>query len=133
MGRILEKTTMRYNILKGVIYMPGRDGTGPISIGPMTNRNRGFCGLRNSAEFAKRRDGKIDNLNRGFFCRGWGVRDLFEWPFFSRRAKHTEGQDEIYSFNSKNSEINYLKNQSKYFSQSLEKINSRLAELEKDN
>jgi hypothetical protein len=34
--------------------MPGRDGTGPMGLGPMTGRGAGYCGGHNAAQGAGR-------------------------------------------------------------------------------
>jgi len=54
--------------------MPGFDGTGPLSRGPMTGRGMGYCGAGISVRprFGYGR-GTGRGLGRGWFCRGLGI------------------------------------------------------------
>lgn len=51
--------------------MPGRDGTGPVGMGPMTGRGMGYCGHHVHTPWAGRR---FWGCGRGFYpYTGYGV------------------------------------------------------------
>jgi hypothetical protein len=57
--------------------MPGRDGTGPMGLGPMTGRGAGYCGGRNAAQGAGRGRGLGFRGGRGAGRGGYGRRNMF--------------------------------------------------------
>ena len=50
--------------------MPGFDGTGPMSMGPMTGRAAGFCAGYDAPGYANPVPGR--GFGRGVWGRGWG-------------------------------------------------------------
>lgn len=57
--------------------MPGRDGTGPMGMGPMTGRGAGYCGGRGAAQGAGRGLGLGFGRGRGAGRGGRGRRNMF--------------------------------------------------------
>jgi hypothetical protein len=51
---------------KGGVYMPGRDGTGPLGQGAMTGRGLGFCTVGKAVKYGA---GLGLGLGLGFGCR----------------------------------------------------------------
>ena len=103
--------------------MPRGDGTGPAGIGPMTGRAVGYCAGYSAPGFANTIPGR--GLGIGF--RG-GHRFM---PYFG----HGYGSPYGMSFRiepTPQQEIEALQNQSKYLRNTLEGIQKRIAELEKE-
>lgn len=116
--------------------MPRGDGTGPMGIGPMTGRGVGFCSGYASPGYM--------NPTR---IRGWGFRHTGGWrrglgmgmgwrhgsnapvhPFAMQYAPPFASPD--ISPVGAEKEIDMLKNQARYFSDALQEINKRIAEIE---
>ncbi len=129
---------------KEVFVMPGFDGTGPASMGPMTGGGRGFCnpsrasygqapawGARYGRGF-----GRGYGLGNGFgrgagFGRGRG----FGWRGFSPLAGGWNGPAYGTGYGSPynaqpEDEIRTLKDEAKYMKDELDAINKRIEELE---
>jgi hypothetical protein len=107
--------------------MPGRDGTGPVGMGPMTGRGAGFCAGYPNPGYANAGGG------RGFW--GWGRgrgRGRRNWfyatglPFWARWAQG------FFGASSAEQEREALRQQSQQLQESLNAINQRLRDLEKD-
>jgi hypothetical protein len=62
---------------KGKTIMQGRDGTGPMGLGPMMGRGSGYCGGRNAAQGASRGLGLGFRGSRGAGRGGRGRRNMF--------------------------------------------------------
>jgi len=117
--------------------MPLGDRTGPAGMGPMTGRAAGYCAGYPVPGYMNPIPG------RGFFGGGgWGRRNLFYatgltgWqraaagyqPFTSGVNYGVPFQPTLTSEH----ELNALKGQAKYFEDSLEGIQKRIKELEKE-
>jgi hypothetical protein len=129
---------------KEVFVMPGFDGTGPASMGPMTGGGRGFCnpswasygpmsarGAGYGRGFA-RGYGRARGLARGAgFGRGRG----FGWRGFFPPAggwygpAYGTGYASPYDVQPED-EIRTLKDEAKYMKDELDAINKRIEELE---
>jgi len=95
--------------------MPALNGTGPWGAGPMTGRGLGWCRWPNNFWFRYR-------FRRGWghgFGRGWRWRWFYPYWVTPYRL-------------SKDEEIHMLKEEAEYLKDALNKINSRLSELEKE-
>lgn len=106
--------------------MPFGDGTGPVGAGPATGRGMGFCRGYNTPGYASAGWG----MGRGAFGRGRGWRNRYYatgQPFWGRYTPVPEPQ-----VNAAN-EMDYLKDQAEYLKNSLEAINKRISDLEKDS
>jgi hypothetical protein len=117
--------------------MPRGDGTGPMGMGPMTGRAMGYCagysapGYMNPAGFG------FAGRGFGFAGRGRGNRNMFyatgmpgwmragSYPGYGYPAVPAAPQY------SKENEVQFLKSQAEYLRTTLEDINNRLSELEK--
>jgi hypothetical protein len=106
--------------------MPGGDGTGPVGMGPMTGRAAGFCAGYPTPGYMSPAGG------RGFWGRGrgggWGRRHWFYatgLPFWARAAQGFFGAP------SAEQEREVLRQQSQRLQESLDAINRRLEDLEK--
>ena len=103
--------------------MPGKDGTGPLGVGPMSGRAAGFCNksfLFNSGSDISGLDNQID---RG--CRGMQQR------FHRNNGINTYFQDYRRNFqSSSDSELVYLEKEVKALESSLEKAKERLSQLQ---
>jgi len=105
--------------------MPRGDGTGPNGFGPMTGRSAGFCAGFNVPGF-------LNNFNRGigrFFGRGRG-RGFRNWAGVNYYYPQYNYQQYGTGITPEN-EVEILKNQSKYMQDSIDAINKRIQELEK--
>lgn len=60
-----------YSLLKEVIYVPNKDGTGPEGLGPRTGRQMGNCNGTKANTVGSRPRGQG---RRRFFRRGFGRR-----------------------------------------------------------
>ena len=111
--------------------MPGGDGTGPAGMGPMTGRAAGFCAGYPVPGYANPVGG------RGFWGRGrgrgggggWGRRNWYYatgLPFWARTAPGA------FAAPNAEQERESLRQQSQYLQESLDAINRRIGELEKE-
>ncbi len=105
--------------------MPRGDGTGPAGMGAMTGRTAGYCAGYNTPGFANPIPGR--GFGRGFRRgRGWGgnwyAAPASAVPYPSAYPQPTAQQ-----------EADTLKNEAEYLKGTLENINKRISELEKDN
>jgi hypothetical protein len=108
--------------------MPRGDGTGPMGTGTMTGRGAGYCagfdmpGFMNPVAGPGRRMGFGRGRGRGF-GRGMGRgRGGWGYPALAYPAPAGTLQEEA----------DALKEQAKFLSETLENLNRRIAELEKD-
>jgi hypothetical protein len=107
--------------------MPGGDGTGPVGMGPMTGRGAGYCAGYPTPGYMSPAGG------RGFWGRGrgggWGRRNWFYatgLPFWARMAQGLFGAP------SAEQEREVLRQQSQQLQESLNAINRRIEDLEKE-
>ena len=109
--------------------MPGGDGTGPRGMGPMTGRAAGLCAGYPTPGYMNAAGG------RGFWGwgrgrgGGWGRRNWFYatgLPFWARTAQTSFGPP------SAEQERESLRQQSQYLQDSLDAINRRIEDLEKE-
>ena len=109
--------------------MPGLDRSGPEGAGPMTGGGRGRCNpdaLEYGAGFAGGYYGRGGGRGRGFrggYSNGFGVRRRFAWNSPSAYGSAWPVDE--------TSEVNMLKAEADYMKNTLDQINSRVAELEK--
>lgn len=102
--------------------MPRGDRTGPAGMGPMTGRASGFCAGFQSPGFMNRGGGRGFRGQCGQGAgRGW--RNRFCAPAY---------QVDMPQGSTKN-ELGYLKEQAQYLKESLDNINKRVAELQKES
>ncbi len=120
--------------------MPGGDRTGPFGAGPRTGRGMGFCAGYNVPGY----------MNPGFgygFGRGWGMGRGRgrgnRWGYFFGAPGWSMGYSWPYPtapvapdypapvFANERDELKFLKEQTKYLTQTLEELNSRIKELTK--
>ena len=109
--------------------MPGGDGTGPAGMGPRTGRGAGFCAGYSAPGYVNAGGG------RGFWGwgrgrgGGWGRRNWFYatgLPFWARMAQGFFGAP------SAEQEREVLRQQSQQLQESLDAINRRIEDLEKE-
>ena len=101
--------------------MPRGDRTGPAGMGPMTGRAAGFCAGFQSPGFANRGGGRgFRGYGQGA-GRGW--RNRFCAPVYQANAPQVPVQNEL----------EYLKEQAQYLKESLDGINKRVEELQKES
>jgi len=132
--------------------MPGGDRTGPAGMGPMTGRAAGFCAGYPVPGYANPVGGRgYGSWGRGFGCGGWGRRNWYYatgLPGWSRAAQGMGawggypgdaygGYPVGYGIAtppaaSTEQEQQGLKQQAEYLQQSLDEINKRIKELEKE-
>lgn len=131
--------------------MPGGDRTGPAGLGPMTGRAAGFCAGYPMPGYANpigRRG--FFGRGRGFGGGGWGRRNWYYatglpgWaragygmPAWGEYTSGTYGYPAAYPSGfptgpNAEQEQQALKQQSEYLQQSLDDINKRIEELEKE-
>lgn len=116
---------------EGGRIMPGGDRTGPMGMGPMTGRGRGWCGRQGGSLYGGRNFGMFGwGRGRGWRHRyyatgapgwarpGWGT----QWAGPSPYWDWTAGQDEL----------NELKDYAAGLERELSDIKARMAELEKE-
>ncbi|MEJ5363305.1 MAG: DUF5320 domain-containing protein [Spirochaetota bacterium] len=111
--------------------MPRGDRTGPFGLGPMTGRGAGYCAGYNAPGYANPlgRFGtfsfgrRFGGRGRGF-CNWYYATGLPEWMRF--------GVNPLPYQYSKEDEKSFLKQQIDFLSKTIEGINTRLAELEKE-
>jgi len=123
--------------------MPGRDGTGPAGLGPMTGGGFGFCAVNvnpniNRTANYQRAFGKGRGGGRGYrnFYYATGLPGYARYSMglpawgnagYSPYADNPFSEQDIDS----KQEAEYLKSQSEFLSQQLSNIQERLSELEK--
>ncbi len=128
--------------VKEAIDMPFGDGTGPSGMGSMTGRGAGYCAGYPVPGYANPVPG-YGMYGRGF--RGGGGRGrrnrfyatgLYGWqravppyPAYAGAAPYTVPPQAPMNTDQ---ELEALKGQAKYFAESLEGIQQRIAELEKE-
>ncbi len=111
--------------------MPGGDGTGPAGMGPMTGRAAGYCAGYPTPGYMNPVGG------RGFWGGGrgggrgggWGRRNWYYatgLPFWARAMPGFTGAP------SAEQEREALRQQSQYLQESLDSINKRIEDLEKE-
>jgi len=111
--------------------MPGGDGTGPVGMGPMTGRAAGFCAGYPAPGYVSPAGG------RGFYGRGrgcgggggWGRRNWYRatgLPFWARTGQGAFAAPSV------ENEREALKQQSQCLQESLDTVNRRIEELEKE-
>ena len=112
--------------------MPGFNGTGPDGAGAMTGGGRGLCNMANDNRGTRFATG----FGRGL---GFGRRYMREGSGMRRRAFGGGGlgwnQPDPAGYYASDAvdEIEMLKNQANYAKNSLDAINRRIAELEKQS
>lgn len=122
--------------------MPGGDGTGPGGMGPMTGRAAGFCAGYPSPGYANPIGGRgYGGWGRGFGRGlgrglGWG-RAGYGWPAWGGYANPYAGYPTGYPGSlgaapSPEQEQAALRQQSQYLQESLDAINKRIEDLEKE-
>jgi len=106
--------------------MPGFDGTGPLGMGMMTGRGRGFCisnilpGIGLAPRFGRggRRGWWQSDFANGMLV---GLGGYLAHSLLARRfAPHVSGKDEL----------NLLKEEASYLESALEQARKRIKELE---
>jgi hypothetical protein len=114
--------------------MPGGGRTGPVGMGPMTGRAAGFCAGSSVPGYANPIGGRgFFGRGRGFWWRGGG-RGWRNWFYATGlpgwvRAGYAFGFPEAPTTEQ---EKQSLKQQAKYLSDSLDALNKRIEELEKE-
>ncbi|MFH0921324.1 MAG: DUF5320 domain-containing protein [Fibrobacterota bacterium] len=107
--------------------MPRGDGTGPMGLGSMSGRGAGYCAGYDVPGFMNRIPGMSNGMRRGF-GRGFGMG--MAW----RRGWAGNMPQSPLSFyaNTPNAvdEIEIMKGQAKYLSDTLQAISQRITELE---
>lgn len=104
--------------------MPGFDGSGPMGGGPMTGGARGYCdpgyaGYGRPAGYGRRM--AYGRGARGGFGPGRGLRRGYNGSFFQYPPAYSQQPAD---------ELNVLKQQADQIKNTLDSINSRIAELE---
>jgi hypothetical protein len=125
--------------------MPGGDGTGPGSMGPMTGRAAGFCAGYNVPGYANPVGGRgYWGVGRGFRGGGWGRRNWYYatglpgWaragygmPAYGGAAgPDAYGGVPFAPGLTAQQELDGLKGQAEYFEDALDGIKKRIEELE---
>jgi hypothetical protein len=131
---INKKITNRIKIKEEMI-MPGRNGTGPRGMGPMTGRGMGFCAVSETQGYTNTGAGQGFGTGTGrgrSFCgrgggRGW--RNMFNatglpgWMRFRSNTEQNYGSDP-------ETEKQALRNQAGILQSQLDQIKKRLDEFE---
>ncbi|RLE08823.1 MAG: hypothetical protein DRJ06_03995 [Candidatus Aminicenantes bacterium] len=99
--------------------MPGRNGTGPLGMGPMTGRAAGYCAGYQSP-------GYINQIP----VRGFGGRGLMRGLKFGRGYGFRAGAYQYASNMTSQQEIDILREQAKIMEVEVQAINKRIGELE---
>lgn len=107
--------------------MPGFNGTGPQSAGPMTGRGRGYC-----MSYVTPGANCLDSYRKGGVGRGWRNRDhATGLPRCTRRATGAAATVAVYAPPlSGEQELPFLKEQAGHLENALEQANRRIKELE---
>lgn len=115
--------------------MPGGDGTGPVGMGPMTGRAAGFCAGYAVAGYANPVGGRgFGGWGRGLGHRfgrgfGWG-RAGYSWPSW---GSYSTGYPAGFGpAPNPEQEQAVLRQQSQHLQESLDAINKRIEDLEKE-
>ena len=107
--------------------MPGGDGTGPNGMGPMTGRAAGLCAGYPTPGYMSAAGGRgLWGWGRGG---GWGRRNWYHatgLPFWARTAPGFIGAPTA------EQEREALRQQSQYLQDSLDAINRRIEDLQKE-
>jgi len=117
--------------------MPRGDGTGPLGLGPMTGRAAGYCAGYPVPGFANPFSG------RHIFGRGGrGYRNWFYATGLTGWQRALQGLPAWGCFHpgifppipevSKEQQVNFLKEQAKYFEDTLEEIRKRIKDLQSE-
>ncbi|MCD6518310.1 MAG: DUF5320 domain-containing protein [Anaerolineae bacterium] len=118
--------------------MPRGDGTGPWGLGPMTGRAAGYCAGYNVPGFANPYGGRGLGFGRGWWGRGgggYGWRHMYYatgLPGWARYGQVTPVGTAWAAAPQPVQEVEALKAQAEYLQRTLEAINKRLEELEKE-
>ena len=107
--------------------MPGFDGSGPMGGGPMTGGARGYC---NPGYAGNTGYGRFAGYGRGMAYRRGGGRGGFG-PGRGLGRGYGAAYPPVYSPQT-GDELNMLKQQADSIKNTLDSINSRIAELESD-
>lgn len=112
--------------------MPRGDRTGPYGAGPMTGRGAGYCAGFSMPGYANPvgRFG-ASGFGKGFGGRGRGFRHWFYATGLPGWMRFGFNQTAPYQY-SKDDEKAFLRQQVEYLTNTIENINKRLAELEKE-
>jgi hypothetical protein len=110
-------------IIQGVIFMPGRDGTGPMGMGPMTGRGAGNCAGYAATEFANRGVG----FGRGMGG-GGGFRRMFCLTGLPGWARN--GYKQVMSGGQVVDEKAVLRNQEDFLEKQLQQVKNRLKQYD---
>ena len=113
--------------------MPGRDGTGPMGLGPMTGRGAGYCGGRNAAQGAGRGLGLGFRGGRGAGRGGYGRRNMFNatgLTGWQRAAMAAEATPAATASPTVNVEKQTLETEIGAMQSQLDAMKKRLAEIE---
>ncbi|MDH7554428.1 MAG: DUF5320 domain-containing protein [Spirochaetota bacterium] len=113
--------------------MPRGDRTGPYGAGPMTGRGAGYCagyGVPGYANPAGRFG--ASGIGRGFGGRGRGFSHWFYATGLPGWMRFGYNLPAAYQY-SKDDEKSFLKEQVDFLSKTIENLNKRLAELEKES
>jgi len=97
--------------------MPGRDGTGPMSQGPMTGGGFGDCSLQEDMNYQTRN--RFSSIGRGASCgrgRGFG-RGFRNRPYIAVNNPQVD-------------EKQYLKDELKNLEQEVNSVKTRLSEID---
>lgn len=109
--------------------MPGGDGTGPAGMGPMTGRAAGFCAGYPTAGYMNSVGGRgYWGWGRGRGG-GWGRRNWYHATGLPSWARGLQG---LVGAVSPEQERESLRQQSQYLQDSLDAINRRIEDLEKE-
>lgn len=117
--------------------MPGGDRTGPLGAGAMTGRGVGLCSGFSQPGFANARFSRGRGMGQGFNRGGGrGRRNRFFATGLTGRARggYLPYADEFEPEpgTARKDELAYLRRESKLLRSSLESINKRIEELEKE-
>jgi hypothetical protein len=123
---------------KEVIIMPGGDRTGPRGMGTKTGRGAGYCAGYNVPGYANPIYGEgFPGTKRGGFGGGRGHRNMYYFTGLPGWNRHgvppyvaPYGMQPFVSQTTPEQELDYLKDQAKYFQDSLENIKKLIDELE---
>jgi hypothetical protein len=111
--------------------MPGGDRTGPVGLGPMTGRGAGFCAGYSMPGYANPVGGRgFFGRGRGFGMRGGGRgrRNWFYAAGLPGWARAGYGMPFATGLTTRE-ELEVLKEQAKYFEETLEETKKRIEEL----
>ncbi len=110
--------------------MPRGNGNGPMGMGPMTGRGMGFC-------TGHAAPGYQNGYGPGYGCGyGYGLRphrgNRHMYNAAGRPRWARQGEPAATGFDTAYDEKAFLKNQSVFLKEQLERINRRLSDLEND-